>query len=925
MQRSLLLILGFGLFFFAYILVQVGAHVYTDYLWFDALGYKGTYTTLAFARFGSFLFFAAFFAAIAAPNVIVARRFGQRTREMPLEVLVGDELPPSGLLRFQRQRVAWAGVLVAAAVVMGVGGSPAWTAVLKFFTPTNFDLQEPIFGLDVSFYVFRLPLLNFLYFWLIATLLLTVLLVVVSYHQDRSIRHEDETWKTTPFVRAHLSAIGAGFALVLGYGYWIKGYELLYSFRKTTFFGAGYTDVTAQLFAYRLMILLSVALAGLFVYNLRYKGWRYPRNGGIAYLASWLVFSWFIPMGFEQFIVRPNEFRIEAPYIQNCIAFTRRAFQLDQIEERDYPANELVTAENLAENQATIQNIPLWDRRPLMDTYGQLQEIRSYYNFPGVDVDRYRIDGSDRLVLLAGREFAREQLALQGETWVNRHLVYTHGYGVVMSPANEIASDGLPRFYVKDIPPVSDHISIKRPEIYYGDSMRDYVVVGTKTQEFDYPRGDKNAYTTYEGRGGVALNSLLRRIAFALRFTDPLLLVTDDLTDRSRILFDRHIGVRFGEEDPRRFEKLAPFLKFDSDPYMVVANDGLYWIQDAYTISNMFPYAEPYGRPFVRELNYMRNAVKIVMNAYDGTVDLYVWDDNDPLIQTFSRLFPDLFKDGDAFPDFLRSHVRYPVDLYRAQADLYNTYHMTSPQVYYNREDVWEPAVETYGIGERLQEVKPYYLVIKLPDAEREEFVLMQPTTPRGKDNMIAWLIARSDAPNYGKLIVYKMPKERLIYGPMLVERRIDQDTEVSREITLWSQRGSDVIRGNLLVVPLGEAFLYVEPLYLRATQSGMPELKRVLAVNGEKVAMAPTLAEALQNALDGASADPPEISIPVEALPVLDLQSLSAATLDLYRQAVERLRDGDFAGYGEAINTLGERIQALHDGLKDGASGDGQ
>lgn len=911
MNRGFLLLVGLALLFLGYTLAKIGAHVYTDYLWFDALGYAATFKTIALARFGSFLFFGLLFLAIATPNLIVARRFGQRTREMPLEVLIGDEMPPSGLLRFQRQRAAWATVLVVTAAVMGIGGTASWTSILKFFNPTPFGVVDPIFGHDISFYVFRLPLLNFFYFWFIAAVMLTAVLVVVSYNRDRSIRHEDETWQTTPFVRSHLSGIGAGFAVILGFGYWIKSYELLYSFRKSAFFGAGYTDINAQLFAYRLMIFLSIALAALFVYNLRYKGWRYPRNGAIAYIACLLTFSWIVPMGFEQLVVRPNELRLETPYIQNCIEYTRMAYGIDQIEERDFPATDGVQAKDLDENLATIRSIPLWDRRPLMDTYGQLQEIRSYYKFPNVDVDRYNIEDEYRQVMLAAREFSVEQLALQGETWVNRHLVYTHGHGVVMSPANEITSGGLPSFLIKDIPPVSDQFDITRPEIYYGEDMRDYVIVRTKTQEFDYPRGDANVYTTYEGRGGVKLNSFFRRLTFALRFADPFLLVTNDLTEQSRIMFNRHIGIRFGETVPRRFAKLAPFLQFDSDPYLVVADGRLYWMQDAYTISNMFPYAEPYGRPYIRELNYMRNTAKVVMDAYDGTVQLYVWDDRDPIIQTYLSIFPELFRDRSEMPESLQSHVRYPTDLFRAQAELYNTYHMTSPQVFYNREDVWDPATEVYGIGERTREVTPYYIVIRLPEGATEEFVLMQPVTPRGKDNMIAWLLARIDGPHYGRLIVYKMPKEKLIYGPMLIERRIDQDTDVSREITLWSQRGSDVIRGNLLVVPIGRSFVYVEPLYLRATQSGMPELKRVLAVNGEKVAMAENLMDALVAAL-GPSA-PPNVEDPVIEPESIDLRALSKSALEVYREALSRLRDGDFGAYGDRVEMLGEALETLH------------
>lgn len=899
---------------------KIGAHVITDWWWFQSLGYADTYKTMALARFGSFLGFGGLFLAIASVNIAIARHLGQRTREMPLEVLVGDT-PPAGLVKFQRQRLGWAAALLTAACVLGISGTPAWTSILRFTNPTPFGLTDPIYHNEVGWYVFRFPFLNFLYFWMLGAVGVTGILVLISYYRDRSIRHEEEQWHSTPYVRAHFSGLGAWLALVLGYGYWLKGYEILYSFRKPAFFGAGYTDLSIQVLAYNLMIILSIALAGLLVYNLRYKGWRYPRNGALAYIGSIALFSWIIPMAFEQLIVKPNELSLESPYIQHNIDFTRRAYGLDRVEVTDFPAATHLSPDALARNQATMSSIPLWDRRPLMDTYSQLQEIRSYYEFSGVDVDRYRIDDMPRQVMLAAREFSHTELALQSDTWVNRHLVYTHGYGICVSPANEAGPDGLPTFFVKDIPPVSTAgIDVTRPEIYFGENMRDYVIVRTKTPEFNYPKGDENVYTDYEGAGGVPLDSFITRFLFALRFTDPFILITDNLTEESRIIFDRHIGTTFNEVEPRRFSKVTPFLKFDADPYLVVVDGRLKWIQDAYTVSNMFPYSEPYGRPYVRELNYIRNSVKAVMDAYDGSIDLYVWDDEDPVIQTYREIFPDLFQSRSDMPEAIRRHVRYPMDLFMTQSSMYNTYHMTSPQVFYNREDVWEPATEIYGVSERTLEVRPYYLVTRLPDSDAEEFVLMQPTTPRGRANMIAWLIARSDGEDYGRLMAYKMPKEKLIYGPMLVERRIDQDTEVSREITLWSQRGSDVIRGNLLVIPIEDSFIYVEPLYLRATQSGMPELKRVLVVRDEKVVMAENLELALQEAFapDESFEHTVDSSADEIAATPPSLRTLTRQAVTEYEAAQEKLRVGDFSGYGEYIEQLGQTLKTLNDQTRD-------
>ena len=893
---------------------------YTDWLWFDHLRYGPAFVTMALAKAVAFATFWGAFIALAGGNLWVARYFGRRTRAMPLEVIAGDTLPMLPY-RIKRERLMWGGIVVGVGFFMGLGGTPIWTSALRYLHPVEFGITDPIFKRELGFYVFNLPLYTFVYGWLIVALLAAALLVLLSYHQDRSIRNNGATWSSAPHVRAHISALGAAFAFLMAWGYWLKEYELLYSFRKTTFTGAGYTDIHAQIFAYRLMLVLSVGLAVLLLYNLRFKGWRLPRTGAIGYVGSILLFSWLVPILFEQFIVKPNELTLETPYIRHSIAFTRRAYGLDKVEEVSLPAESNLTFQDIQNNLPTVRSIPLWDRRPLMDTYSQLQEIRSYYRFGSVDVDRYRIDGQYRQVMLAAREFSRHQLAMQGETWVNRHFVYTHGYGICMSPASEIASEGLPKFYIKDIPPVSSvGPRIDRPEIYYGENMQDYVIVRTKTQEFDYPRGDENVYTSYQGRGGVAVNSLFRRIAFAFRFGDPYLLVTDNLKPESRILFDRHIGRRFREDGPKRFEKLAPFLHFDRDPYLVAVEGRLIWVQDAYTATSMYPYSEPYGRPYVRETNYIRNSVKITLDAYNGTVTFYVWEPEDPLIRSYMEIFPALFRPKETMPEALRAHMRYPIDLFQIQASLYNTYHMTSPQVFYNREDVWEPAVQIYGISERPQTMSPYYVIVKLPDAQPEEFVLMLPATPTKKANMIAWLSARCDGPNYGRLMVYKLPKEKLIYGPMLIERRIDQNTDVSREITLWSQRGSDVIRGNLLVIPIETSFIYVEPLYLRATQSGMPELKRVLVVHGEKLAMAENLDQALFKVFSDRA--PPPVSVMPKAPPHPSaapegLKAMTENALQHLETAQERLRAGDFTGYGEFIQKLREALIQLNKQVK--------
>jgi hypothetical protein len=895
----------------AFIAIRLMAVVYTDLLWFDALGYRQTFITMTLTKTASLIAFGLFFALFAGINLSIARKLGHSTRVMAFEVVVDGlpEMPPNHNLR---ERVAWSAAIILVSLLMGSLGATAWLTFLKFIHPSTFAHTDPIYGLDIGFYVFTFPLYTFLQGWAIAAVLFTALIVSVSYHQDRAIRYDDDRWITIPEVRAHISVLAGFLALLLSWGYWLKEYELLYSFRKDAFFGAGYTDLNAQFLAYRFMLLLLLGTAGLLFYNTRLKSWTIPQYGILAYGICLLLVSWLMPIAYEEFKVKPNEFEREETYIQHAIDYTRRAYGLDGIKEVDFPGDSDLTTQDIENNQLTIQSIPLWDRRPLMATYSQLQEIRSYYSFNSVDVDRYDINGTYRQVMLAGREYARDPRDLQGDTWVNNHLVYTHGYGIVMSPANEIVGDGLPGFLLKDIPPTSSaQLVVDRPEIYFGENMRNYIVVNTNTPEFDYPKGDENVYTTYQGKGGVPVGGFWKRFIFALRFGDPYLFFTSALNADSRLIFDRHIGQRFGEASPRRFGKIAPFLNYDSDPYLALVQGRLLWIQDAYTVTSMYPYAFPFGRPYVRELNYIRNAVKVVLDAYDGSVTYYAWDEQDPILKTYMDIFPGLVKPKSAIPEALLKHLRYPIDLFDIQAELYSTYHMTSANVFYNREDVWETPTEFYGTMDRPIEMSPYYAMVRLPGEQKEEYILMLPATPSGRANMIGWVFARCDAPNYGELVVYKLPKEKLIYGPMLIERRINQDTEVSREITLWDQRGSDVIRGNLLVIPIENSFIYVEPLYLRASQSGMPELKRVLVLHGEKLAMGIDLQDALQKVFK----DLPQ-KVPVPQSPggvPQTLQVLARRAFTQFEASQRHLKSGAFTEYGQAMDSLRQTLTRMN------------
>ncbi|PWB80352.1 MAG: UPF0182 family protein, partial [Candidatus Methylomirabilota bacterium] len=596
----------------------------------------------------------------------------------------------------------------------------------------------------------------------------------------------------------------------------------------------------------------------------------------------------------QRFRVVPNEIAAESPYITHNIRFTRQAYGLDRIDEREFPAEDTLTREELRRNDLTIKNIRLWDHRPLLTTYGQLQEIRTYYKFVDVDNDRYLIDGEYRQIMLSAREMSYQHLP--GQSWINEHLIFTHGYGVVFGPVNRITPEGLPEFFIKDIPPVSTTpIKVTRPEIYYGELDNDYVIVGTRAQELDYPSGEKNVYSTYTGQGGVPLNSFGRKLLFATRFGTMKILLSQDLTPDSRIMYYRQIA--------ERVKRAAPFLLFDRDAYLVIGRDGrLFWIIDAYTTSDMYPYSEP-----IRGVgNYIRNSVKAVVDAYNGSVSFYLADLDDPLIKAYDRAFPGLFQPLDAMPDDLKAHLRYPQGMFNVQARLYSTYHMQDPQVFYNKEDLWSiPA-----------EMEPYYTIMRLPGEAKEEFILLLPFTPNRKDNMIAWLAARSDPPHYGKLTAFNFPKAKLVYGPRQINARIDQDSFISQQLSLWSQRGSTVIRGSLLAIPIERSLLYVQPLYLAAEKGSLPELKRIVVAQGNQIAMEETLDTALAKVFGGSARATVEARIPpspgVPSAVDSSVKALVTRAYDHYTRAQELLRQGNFAGYGEEVKRLESALKEL-------------
>ena len=722
-------------------------------------------------------------------------------------------------------------------------------------------------------------------------------------HDDISL--DPPAWSVSPSAIAHCSALLGLYFAVKAWSYVLDRYLLLYNDNGVVV-GAGYADVHVELPALWLLIGLA-ALAAIAAWaNVRLRRIRLLIAALLLVFGGSFLFAELIPGLFERFFVKPNELQLETPYIRQNIALTREAYNLGKIAVKPFPAEQDLTFQSLKDNSGTIDNIRLWDWQPLMDTYAQLQEIRTYYRFLDVDVDRYNLGDSYRQVTLAARELDPLLLTANAQTWVNLHLLFTHGNGAVMSPVTQKSAEGLPIFYLKDIPPVATGgPPITEPRIYFGQGSPGYVIVKTDTPEFDYPKGKDNAYARYDGADGIPIGGIGWRALFAWQMDDLNILLSDYITSESRILLHRNIKDRVGT--------IAPFLQLDRDPYVVISAGRLYWMQDAYTTSAWFPYAKP--EPDAGDLNYIRNSVKVVVDAYNGTVDFYVTDPADPIVATYRRIFPALFKPFDAMPPDLQRHIRYPEDLFTIQALQYRAYHMDAPEVFYNREDLWqfprEPAApdEMNAGGET--RMAPYYIMMRLPAEPQTEFFLMLPMTPSKRENMIAWLAARCDLPEYGKLIVYEFPKDKLVYGPFQIEALINQNTEISQQISLWNQMGSRVIRGTLLVVPIGNSILYVSPLYLRAQSGQLPELKRVIAAYGDRVVMEETLPEALA-ALFKESATVAGLPVPAGPSPSGPTDERARQALADYDRALDRLKAGDWAGFGAELDALRPLLEEL-------------
>jgi len=780
-----------------------------------------------------------------------------------LGVMVGVAVLLSINLKFGLKVIAWT-----VSLIFGLVMSNNWLRILPCFQPTNFGITDPIFHKDISFYVFNFPFWQLLNFWWGELLLLALISVLTIYLLSGNSISEGKFSGFSPAQLRHLFVLGGLAMGVLARRHWLWRYQLLYSTTGVTY-GASYTDVKVELPAETILALIAGAIALLLFFTVLFNGKKKKQKANILLLP--LIYSYVIIIllnhslifAVQRLGVQPNEFAREKPYIERSIAYTKSAFALDKIEEKTFNPEGNLTALLLENNFLTIDNIRLWDTLPLLQANRQLQQIRSYYEFADADIDRYtlQVERENRptrtekqQVIIAARELDYNSLPEEAQTWVNKHLVYTHGYGFTLSPVNRVGEGGLPYYFVKDIgsgqedresgelytssQAIANSIPIGNPRIYYGELTNNYVLTDPQVKELDFPAEDGNAYNTYDGTGGIFMGGL-KRLLFATYLHDWRMLFADNLSKNTRLLWRRNINLRL--------QAIAPFLRFDRDPYLVVADTDsgeenyLHWIIDAYTTSASYPYSDPGDNEF----NYIRNSVKVVVDAYNGKVNFYVAEPEDPIIRTWSKIFPELFQPLENMPKTLRSHIRYPEDLFSIQSKQLLIYHMSDPQVFYNREDQWQIPQEIYR--NQLQPLKPYYLIMRLPVEPTEEFIILLPYTPIGRPNLIGWLAGRSDGKQYGKLLLYRFPKQKLVYGPDQIEALINQDPVISQQISLWDRQGSKVVQGNLLIIPIEESLLYVEPLYLEAVKNSVPILARVVIVYQNQIVMAETLAEAME------------------------------------------------------------------------------
>ena len=911
------------------------ATFYTDWLWFGEVGYQSVFARRLATQAG--LFSSALMAvfAVLGTNLVLALASARR-REFYVMTPDGPRTITVDPLRLRP-------VILTIALVVGVLAglyAQAHTDEWLFFrSATSFGEVDPILGHDVGFYVFRLPFLEFAQSFGLLLAGLTLIGTGVVYAMSNGIGMDPSRGvQFSDRAVRHLAALGAFVFVMLACGAWLSRAGLMSQASAGVVQGPSYTDVHAQLPA--LAALMAAALLGAVLAVVQaFARTRWVAVGAIALYIVVAVGGSLYAAFLQRFVVAPNEQAKETQFIVHNIAATRKAYGLEDVTQKQLSGDALLSRSDLARNALTLENVPLWDHQPLLDSFGQIQEIRTYYDFVSVHNDRYVIDGKYRQVMLSAREL--NSASLPNRSWINEHLTFTHGYGIALGPVNQVTPEGLPDLFIRNLPPETTvDLKLTQPSIYYGELSNDHVFVNTNTKEFHYPKGDDNVFSTYDGEGGVPVGGFFRRALFSIRFQSMRTMLSNEVTADSRIMYYRRVR--------ERVERIAPFLTLDDDRYMSISDGRLYWIQDVYTVSDRYPYSTKTAN----DLNYIRNSIKAVVDAYNGTVRFYVVDERDPIARAVAAIYPELLRPLSEMPEGLRTRLRYPQGIFQVQAQMFSTYHMTNPAVFYNKEDQWEvPAIEQ--VSGQASRMLPWYTIMKLPGEQSPEFIQMLPFTPRQKDNLAAWMVARSDGPQYGRLGVFEFPKQKVIFGPRQVIARINQDQVISPQLTLWNQQGSEVIQGTLLVIPIEESLLYIRPLYLRSAGGKIPELKRVIVAYHNQIVMDETLEAALDRifppgsgdrkisgtpagpvtpALPGSTADMAAAAAsgaPMEqgAAPVAGASGPSpagtpdtaplpadpvAAARVVYQRAIDAQRAGDWARYGEEIKRLGEILEKL-------------
>ncbi len=892
------LLLIVAILFFLFVIFPIFSSFYTDWLWYGEVGFQSVFRTILTTKIWWGLGIAIITGALIFLNVKLALRMTKNANASGYKFAVGDQEIAVADIGNIIAKLALP-ISVVAGIYFGAQSWNSWDEFLQFRHGVPFGEADPIFHHDIGYYFFQLPFYDFLSGLIFSVIIVALITALVIYIGRGAING----FGLADFLNPHLCVLVALFFLALAFSSYLDLPHLMFG-HDSSVAGAGYVDVNARVPLYWAKIIAAVLLAVFALATIFLRSAKFIL-GGLALFALVTLGGFLYPGFVQRFSVTPNELGMESPYIAHSIAATRKAFNLDKVEVGELQGDAPLSSKDLQENRRTINSIRLWDQGPLLDTFSQLQEIRSYYSFQSVDNDRYKINGEVQQVMLSVREMETEKLP--NRNWLNEKFIFTHGYGLTLGPVNQVTPEGLPVLYVKDIPPTTaiPNLKIVRPEIYFGETDNAHVYVKTTQKEFNYPQGELNQESTYEGTGGINLNSTFKKLIFSSRLTELQLMLNKSITDDSRVIIYRNIK--------ERINNVAPFLTLDNDPYMVISEGKCFWICDAYTMSDRYPYSRSInydGDP----INYIRNSVKAVVDPYNGSIQLYISDEKDPMIQTYQKIFPNTMKPLSEMPAGLREHLRYPEDIFRVQTRMYATYHMEQPQVFYNKEDQWEIASAEEREGANVA-MEPYYTLMKLPNAAAEEFLVMLPFVPKNKLNLAAWMVARCDPENYGKLAVYRIPKQKQIYGPKQIIGRINQDAEISGQLTLWNQKGSKVIFGTMLVIPVKESLLYVQPLYLKADTGKIPELKRVVVVSGDRIAIGENLEQSLNKLFGtGAVVPPPtaegEVAAPVVAAPVT--ASLARQAKEVYARALQAQRAGDWAKYGEEQKKLGSLIEQM-------------